>query len=907
MIRLSRVTYTYPNRSKPVLADVSLELAAGEFLVVAGPSGSGKSTLLRTLNGLVPHFYGGTISGQVDVLGHDPVAEGPGAMSGIVGMVFQSPEAQCVATTVEEEIAFALENHGLDEVTMGERVEAVLAELGIAHLRARRLGTLSGGERQRVAIAAVLTLRPQVLVLDEPTSQIDPAGAEEVLQALGRLNREAGLTVILCEHRLERVLAPADRLLYVPGAGRPLLLAEPRAVLAEVAGVPPVVGLGKALGWNPLPLTVEEARELLEVAGGEVCRGGEHSRVASSKGQVGEKQVSGTLATCHLSPSSLPAVPPPPLPPAIHVADLSFSYNAAPVLHNIHLEVAYGKVVALMGANGAGKTTLLKHLVGLLAPQEGEVEVAGLDTRQAKQAEVIAHVGYVPQNPDMLLFADTVRDELDFTLRARGRPMGDYGDLPQVLGLEAHMGRYPRDLSVGERQRVALAAVLVAGPRILLLDEPTRGLDYVQKDALERFLREERDAGRAVILATHDVELAARCADRVVILEQGCIVADGPTGEVMVQFPAFASQISRIYRDLHCRTVEDVVGAAVTDSRSPIANRQSSIENRQSRIENRQLRISNLSASVPAGPLLRRCTEPVKVASLQPPTSNLQPFDYGPCGASAQGKPPTSNLKPPIVNRKSPLTPWIIALASLTGVVAFLYPFFAGPAAAEGSSFLAHAADAPVVTLLCLVAILAGLEVRGVGSKQVALLGILAAMGALLRPIPGPYGFSLLFFLPILCGYAVGPTFGFLLGALTLLVSALLTGGVGPWLPYQMLSTGWIGLLAGFLPNLRRRRWPWIEVVVLAAFSLVLGLVFGAVMNLWFWPYMGYGADSSILWEPGLTLGETLARYGRFYVLTSLLWDLGRGLGNVVLILVVGRPVLRLLRRFTARFAFRQG
>lgn len=834
MIRLSRVTYAYPNSPAPVLDDVSLEIAPGELLVVAGPSGSGKSTFLRLLNGLVPHFYGGTFSGRVEVAGRDPVAEGTGAMSAVVGLVFQSPEAQCVAPTVEEEVAFALENHGLDEAAMRERVDTVLGELGIAHLRARRLETLSGGERQRTAIAAVLALRPRVLVLDEPTSQIDPAGAEEVVQALVRLNRGLGLTVIVCEHRLERVLAHADRLLYIPGAGRPVRLGAPRAVLAEMAGVPPVVALGRIQGWEPLPVTVEEAAAILERTGtGRVEPG---IRVPEPYGPA---------------PLS-PALAPPPAAPqpaarAIHVADLSFSYDSRPALQDVDLEVHDGEIVALMGANGAGKTTLLKLIAGLLRPTAGTVEVAGLDTRRARPDQIIAPIGYVPQNPDMLLFADTVRGELEFTLRARGRPAGEYGDLPHLLGLEPHLGRYPRDLSVGERQRVALAAVLVASPRILLLDEPTRGLDYAQKDALEAFLRAQCAAGRAIVLATHDVELAARCADRIVLLEQGRVAADGPAGEIMVRFPAFASQLCRLYGSPRLLVVENVVGAAGASPPQP--------------------------------------TLPIQLSSpaLQPPTANRQSQ---------------------IQNPKSKITPWIIALASLTGVVAFLYPFFAGPIEAAGGSFLAHAADAPVVTLLCLVAILAGLEMRGLGSKQVALLGILAAMGALLRPIPGPYGFSLLFFLPILCGYAVGPTFGFLLGALTLLVSALVTGGVGPWLPYQMLSTGWVGMLAGFLPDLRR--WRWGELAALAAFSLVLGLFFGAVMNLWFWPCLGYGADSGILWQPGLTLGETLTRYGRFYVLTSLLWDLGRGVGNVVLILAVGGPVLRLLRRFTVRFAFRQ-
>lgn len=543
MIRLQHVTYTYPGGPGPAVADLSVEVAPGEFLLVAGPSGSGKSTLLRILNGLVPHFYGGTFRGQVDVLGHDPVAEGPGAMSALVGLVFQSPEAQCVATTVEEELAFAMENHGLDEATMRQRIAEVLANLGVAHLRRRRLETLSGGERQRVAVGAVLTLQPRVLVLDEPTSQIDPAGADEVLKTLARLNRELGLTVILCEHRLERVVGYADRMLYVPGPGQPALLGAPRAVLAQMEGVPPVVALGKALGWEPLPLNVEEAQQFLAGQG---------------PGGIGAGMVPLSPVPCPLP--AVPSAPAEPGAPAVQVAEVSFSYNGSPALHGVSLEVRYGEIVALLGANGAGKTTLLRHLVGLLRPQEGVVELAGLDTRRVKLARLIEHVGYVPQNPDMLLFADTVGDELEFTLRERGLPAGDYGDLPRLLGLEAHLGRYPRDLSVGERQRVALAAVLVAGPEVLLLDEPTRGLDYGQKEALEGFLRLQRDRGRAVVVATHDVELAARCADRVVILDKGSVLADGPAGAVMVAYPAFASQVSRLYGDPRYRSVEDVLG-----------------------------------------------------------------------------------------------------------------------------------------------------------------------------------------------------------------------------------------------------------------------------------------------------------------------------------------------------------
>ncbi|MGB9722907.1 MAG: ECF transporter S component [Chloroflexia bacterium] len=248
--------------------------------------------------------------------------------------------------------------------------------------------------------------------------------------------------------------------------------------------------------------------------------------------------------------------------------------------------------------------------------------------------------------------------------------------------------------------------------------------------------------------------------------------------------------------------------------------------------------------------------------------------------------------------RRPALTSWIVALASLAGAAAFLYPFFiAGPRPA-GEGFLAHAADAPLVTTLCLLAILAALEVQGLGSKRVALLGILAAIGAALRLFSG-YAFSAVFFLPILCGYVFGPTFGFLLGALTLLISALITSGVGPWLPYQMLSVGWLGMLSGWLPDMRRRRYG--EIIVLAAFSLLLGLFFGAVMNLWFWPFLGVGENSEVLWQPGLSWTETLARYARFYLITSLGWDLMRGVGNALLVLVLGRPTLRLLRRFARR------
>lgn len=540
MIRFEHLGYRYPGSESAILDDLSFDVREGEFLLVIGPSGSGKSTLLRCLNGLVPHFYGGQISGRLSVAGLDPVALGPRGMAGTVGFVLQDPEAQFVVDRVEDELAFALENQGLDPIVMRKRVEEALDQLGIAALRARSVNTLSGGERQRVAIAAVMTLQPRLLVLDEPTSQLDPQAAEEVLDTLVKLNQDLGLTVVLSEHRLERVVQYADRILYLPGEGRPPVLGEPRAVLEQVELTPPLITLAKALGWSPLPLTIKEGRRFV----------GREARAAQ-----------GESAPPAAAPAPAAAAP----AAVVSVSSLGFSYNGHPALDGVSLSVRQGEFVALMGRNGSGKTTLLKQLVGLLRPQRGEVEIVdprsrqAFNTRRAAVEEIIGVVGYVPQNPNALLFNDTVRQELDFTRRGHRLPPADNGPLLDILGLAAHAEDYPRDLSVGERQRVALASILVAEPQILLLDEPTRGLDYGQKEALVGFLQAEKARGRTIIMATHDVELVAGCADRVVLLGDGQVVVDGPARQVMSESLVFASQINKLYRDPALLTVQDVL------------------------------------------------------------------------------------------------------------------------------------------------------------------------------------------------------------------------------------------------------------------------------------------------------------------------------------------------------------
>jgi len=546
VIDLEHLTYHYPDDPQPTLRDLTLHISEGEMVLVVGPSGAGKSTLLRCLNGLVPHFYGGTIAGSVRVGGLDPIVAQPRGMSSVVGFVFQDPETQFVFDTVESELVFAMENHNLPRREMAARLERVLERLAIPHLRHRRISTLSGGEKQRVAIASVLALEPRVLVLDEPTSQLDPEAADDVLATLQRLNRDLGLTVVLSEHRLERVAPYAHRVIFLPGAGLPPVDGAPRDVLSQVPFAPPLVALARALGWEPLPLTVEEATPYASAL----------RLIGAPPGVSPSPRPSSRVRREGECDPRVPSVArdldsryhgPPDAPIEVAVDDLWHAYDGHPALRGVSLSVRRGEAVAIMGRNGSGKTTLLKHIVGLLTPQRGKVRVRELDTYHAPVEEIIRVVGYVPQNPNALLFADTVREELAFTRRNHGLSTDGADGLLETLGIAAHADDYPRDLSVGERQRVALAAILAAEPEIILLDEPTRGIDALQKGALRRYLATERDRGRTVILSTHDVELVAEAVDRVVILEDGRVVADGPTREVFSRLPAFAPQMVRLF------------------------------------------------------------------------------------------------------------------------------------------------------------------------------------------------------------------------------------------------------------------------------------------------------------------------------------------------------------------------
>ncbi len=533
MISVRDLVYTYPGATVAALEVGAWEIADGEFVLVAGKSGSGKSTLLRTLNGIVPHFTGGTMAGVVEVAGLNAMTQGPTVMSQTVGFVAQNPEAHAVLDRVEAEIAFPLENAGLPPTEMRLRVEEVLDQLSLTDLRNRPISSLSGGERQRVAIGVALGLRPSVLVLDEPTSQLDPLSANDVLHALVRLNEDLGLTVILAEHRLDRILRHADRLTYLDN-GRIVADGEARDTVSAVAGVPPVVELGRRLGWQPMPLTIKEARS--------------HSRGLHQKTTEPGRPNAQSATVDERGP-------------LLEVEGLGFAYNGHRTLNDVSLAVGPGEAVALLGRNGSGKTTLLRCIVGLLQRQAGDIRLEGRSIVGRDVADIVRTVGYLPQYPDDLLYAESVSAELGATLKNHGLMVDDELVLKRLeeLGLGQEADRYPRDLSVGQRQRVAFGAITVNQPQLLLMDEPTRGLDRQAKDALVALWRGWLAAGMGLLLVTHDVELAAAIASRTVVLSDGEVIAEGKTAEVLRATPQFAPQMARLFPTTSWLTVDDVL------------------------------------------------------------------------------------------------------------------------------------------------------------------------------------------------------------------------------------------------------------------------------------------------------------------------------------------------------------
>jgi energy-coupling factor transporter ATP-binding protein EcfA2 len=516
MIELRQVTVRYDDEAAPVLERVDLMVDESELVVLSGRTGVGKSTLLGVLTGLVPRFSGGRLSGDVLLDGVSILHAPPRERADRIGYVGQDPLAGFVTDTVEEELAYGMEQLGLAPATMRRRVEETLDLLGIAELRARDLRTLSGGQQQRVAIGSVLTMHPRLLVLDEPTSALDPTAAEDVLATLTRLVHDAGLSVLLAEHRLERVLPFADRVALLTGDGA-LLVGTPEDVLPHSPVVPPIVELGRAAGWQPLPLTVRDARR-------------------------------------RTRDLTLPTPPPVPdrgaAPPLLTARGVMVTHGKIVALREADLSLPAGSVTALMGRNGSGKSTLLWALQGSGRRRGGEVGVheAGraVDPADVEPSRRRALVGLVPQTAADLLYLETVDDECAAADAGSDVTAGTCRSLLDGLVPGLPGDRHPRDLSEGQRLALALAIVLTARPRVVLLDEPTRGLDYPAKQHLAAHLRSLATAGHAVLVATHDVEFVAQVADEVVVLADGEVVSSGPVRRVVAESPAFAPQVTKI-------------------------------------------------------------------------------------------------------------------------------------------------------------------------------------------------------------------------------------------------------------------------------------------------------------------------------------------------------------------------
>ncbi|MEU8755247.1 ATP-binding cassette domain-containing protein [Streptomyces chartreusis] len=583
MIRFENVSVTYDGAAEPTVQGVDFEVPEGELVLLAGPSGVGKSTVLGAVSGLVPHFTGGTLRGRVTVAGRDTRTHKPRELADVVGTVGQDPLSHFVTDTVEDELAYGMESLGLAPAVMRRRVEETLDLLGLADLRDRSIATLSGGQQQRVAIGSVLTPHPSVLVLDEPTSALDPAAAEEVLAVLQRLVHDLGTTVLMAEHRLERVVQYADKIALLPSPGKAPLLGTPAEIMAVSPVYPPVVALGRLAGWTPLPLTVRDARrraadlrQQLEQRHTNATQDRRkpveerHTSAAQGRGELRDQphQTRSRRQPAPPIPSAAPTphrwfrrkqTPTTPTSPhAAEVQALSVTRDRIRALRHIDLTVTPGETVALMGRNGAGKSTLLNTLVGLVEPTSGSVAVGGTVPHRTPPRDLVRRVGLVPQEPRDLLYADTVAAECTAADTDAGAEPGTCRTLVSELLPGIADDTHPRDLSEGQRLTLALAVVLTARPPLLLLDEPTRGLDYAAKERLVTLLRDLAGRGHAIVLATHDVELAAELADRVVLLAEGEVIADGPTADVVVSSPSFAPQVTKILAPQEWLTVTQV-------------------------------------------------------------------------------------------------------------------------------------------------------------------------------------------------------------------------------------------------------------------------------------------------------------------------------------------------------------
>ncbi len=527
IIEVRDLRYSYPNANAQALNGIDLTIDEGEFVLLTGPSGCGKTTFCRTLNGLIPHFYNGVMEGSVVVTGLNTKEHQTPELAQHVGLIFQNPDNQIFALTVEKDVGFGLENQGVHKEEMIKEIDWALEAVGISHLKDRATHELSGGQKQRLAIASILAMRPKILVLDEPTSFLDPIGAERIFLVLDKLNREHGITILLIEHRVDLAARYVDRVVIF-SEGKIISNGTPEDIFASEetrlsgVGIPKVVDLYnrlKGLGF-PLkrtPLTPDTlVRQLEEVFHNYPTKLPVRSIIPDLDEVAGEHHYK----------------------PVIEVHDVSYTYpSGVKALDGVSLVIHKGEFLAIMGENGAGKTTLVKHFNGLLRPDKGHIKVDGGDISDTSVASISRKVGLVFQNPDDQLFSESVEEEVRFALHNFGfdaeATEKRVNWALNLLDIDRYRKSSPFILSGGERKRVALGSVLAWDPEIVVLDEPTIGQDHGQKERLMHFLMQLRTQGKTTIIVTHDVEFVAECKPRVVLMADGNVIADGPVKAVM--------------------------------------------------------------------------------------------------------------------------------------------------------------------------------------------------------------------------------------------------------------------------------------------------------------------------------------------------------------------------------------
>jgi len=557
MIDIHNISYTYPNMPNPTLREIDLHIDDGEFVLLLGASGSGKSTLIQCLNGLVPKVAGGNLEGEIVIGGKDLRNYKVHQLALDVGIVFQNPDTQLFALTVEKDVAFGPENLGMPKDEIMRRMDRSIAIVGMERMRDRFIFTLSGGEKQRVAIAGTLAMEPSVMVLDEPTSDLDPAGTGEVLSIVRRLNQEKDMTIILIEHKIDEVVHLADRVV-VMDRGRIIMDDTPDKVFSS--GHEQLKRIGIAL-----PQLSEIAHILKSKRGSDDCSGdlpvySQYGAVFAGLCEIfrdlpsyQKPSASATLPTSPTAVTTTPSitattatattatVTTPPSPPAvpapkpkIEIRNLRHTFDDGTIgLDDINLVVPAGDFVAFIGHNGSGKTTLASHLIGLLRPEKGTISIDGVDISGMPVATLAQKVGYLFQNPDNQIFTDSVIQELGFGLKnikLRNDVIEERVERAiAMMELSEFRNRHPHSLSRGQRQRLAVASILAMEPDVIVLDEPTTGQDWGHVNRFLGQIRHLNELGKTIILITHDMNLVAGYARRTVVMDQGRIVLDGDT------------------------------------------------------------------------------------------------------------------------------------------------------------------------------------------------------------------------------------------------------------------------------------------------------------------------------------------------------------------------------------------